>query len=151
MKRLTPVLAVIALLLLNACATPMQAEDYSERFTTTWQASDRFTVSYRDNPDSSDKMATELSLLRAAEIALQHGFHYFVVVSAEDLDEREPVSVPKARGTTRANPDYHLASPAATNTIVCFRDRPAGFAYVALFVKASLRASYGLDRASAPI
>jgi len=129
----------------------MQAEDYSASFTTTWQAPDRFTVSYRDNPDSSAKMATELALLRAAEIALQHGFHYFVVVSPEDLDNRGPAAARTARVATRTGSDYHLASPAATNTIVCFRDRPAGFAYVALFVKASLRASYGLDRASAPI
>ena len=46
---------------------------------------------------------------------------------------------------------YYHASPASSNTIVCFKRKPQGFAYVALFVKASLRAKYGLDQAAATI
>jgi hypothetical protein len=148
MHRLRLIFTAIALLLLNACATPIQVENYSDGFATTWQSTDRFTVSYRNNPDSTAQMATDLALLHSAEIALQHGFYYFILVNNEDSNVQVVTPAGNAKVAGAAASPYRLASPAATNRIIGFQEKPPGFHYVALFVKASLRTRYALDHAS---
>jgi hypothetical protein len=148
MINLKRILPVLALLLLSACVTAMQPQNYSERFETTWESSNRFVVSYRANPASTEKMVTDLSLLLTAETVLQHGFHYFILVDDTDYANRIEQRHQIVEVTAETGPHYRHASPAATNRIICFHEKPPGFAYVALFVKASLRSRYGLDRTS---
>jgi hypothetical protein len=147
MHRLRFTFLAIALLLLSACATPIQVQDYHEDFATTWQSTNRFTVSYRINPNSTEQIAIDLALLRSAEVALNNGFHYFIVANADDssIGIVEPASSTKVIAES-AQP-YRLGNPAATNLIIGFQEKPPGFHYVALFVKASLRTRYDLDRA----
>ena len=140
----TGVIASI-LLLLTACAEPVADKDYAGQFTTRWHASDRFTVSYRANPASSEAVISDLSLLLSAETALEHGFPYFVLVSDETW-----ARLGRDRATARVD-GLIPAPPAASNRVVGFRARPAHFHYVALFVKASLRGRYDLEQAPAAI
>jgi hypothetical protein len=139
-------------LLLTACATALQPDNYVAHITSTRLGSDRFLVAYRGAAGNSDRATIDLTLLRSAEITLQHGFHYFIVVDSADPDA--PIDITPQVGADDATlydgERYHLASPGASNTIVCFRQKPQGFAYVALFVKASLRSKYDLDRVAEP-
>ena len=136
-------------ILLGACAQPPRPQDYAERLSSTWLAADQFTVAYRGNASSRDDEIADLALLRSAEIALQNGFPYFIIVDADAASGANAAGGTDAMPsfTVHAGKRYRLASPGASNTVVGFREKPLGFAYVALFVKASLRAKYGLDQA----
>ena len=138
---------LMLVILLGACAKSPRPQDYAERLSSTWLAADQFTVTYRGNASSRDDEIADLALLRSAEIALQNGFPYFIIVDAASGADAASATDAMPSFTVHAGKKYHLASPGASNTIVGFREKPLGFAYVALFVKASLRAKYGLDQA----
>jgi len=135
------------LLLLNACATAPQPDNYVEQIATTRLGDNRFLVDYRWGAANADTESVDLTLLRSAEIALQHGFPYFIVIDPGDSSLR----VGAEDIATYGGRHYRVVSPGASNTIVCFKQKPRGFAYVALFVKASLRNKYGLDRVAEPV
>lgn len=141
--------AVALALLLGACASPLQPQNYTERLASTWLASDRFTVTYRGTAPGNDTTVADLALLRSAEIALQQGFPYFIIVTTDAPQSADAGGQQAGTPATVAHDGrrYRLADPGRSNTIVGYREKPPGFAYVALFVKASLRAKYGLDQA----
>jgi hypothetical protein len=147
MKTTQSVFLLALLLLLNACAKAPQPDNYVERIATTSLGDNRFLIDYRGGAANADAQTVDLTLLRSAEIALQHGFHFFIVIDAT----ASSLQVGAEDAATYDGQRYQLASPGASNTIVCFRQKPPGFAYVALFVKASLRNKYGLDQVAEPI
>jgi len=146
-----PTSLLILILLLGGCAKPLQPNNYAERISSTWLDANRFIVAYPRN--STDRQVVDLALLHSAEIALQNGFNYFIVVNTDDSVAKSAGALPAAATefTVYNGIRYQHASPASSNTIICFERKPQGFAYVALFVKASLRAKYGLDQQAAPI
>ena len=147
-NRLT--VAALLTLLLNACATPLQPDNYLERIAATRLDLHRFVVGEPADSTDTDETTIDLTLLRSAEIALQHGFPYFVIVDPDARDDSAgslqaaPVEISEYAGKR-----YRHVEPGASNTIICFENKPTGDAYVALFVKASLRNRYGLDQAGA--
>jgi hypothetical protein len=146
---------VTLLLLLGACAKPLQPDNYPEQISSTRLDYDTFEISSPGNRNSVDKKTIDLALLRSAEVALANGFNYFVIVR-RDKSDASALKVGGQDEIELENTDhdptlyrgkrYVHADPDATNTIVCFREKPEGFAYVALFVKASLRSKYRLDQ-----
>ncbi len=147
MKLLPPILIFLLISVLSACATPPQPGNYHERISATRLGTDSFIVSY--SRTSADEQIIDLALLRSAEITLQNGFNYFVVINT---DASSAIDTETGSAGTEFTLHNGLrlphANPGSTNTIVCFKDKPAGAAYVALFVKASLRAKYGLDQSA---
>jgi hypothetical protein len=146
-----PTLLLMLLLLLGGCAKPLQPDNYAERISSTWLDANRFIVAYPRQ--STEQQVIDLALLHSAEIALQNGFNYFIVVNSDDSVDSSAEAVPAAAAEFILYDGirYQHASPASSNTIICFQRKPPGFSYVALFVKASLRAKYGLDQQAAPI
>jgi hypothetical protein len=146
-----PILLLVFILLLGGCAKPLQPDNYAERISSTWLDANRFIVAYPRQ--STEQQVVDLALLHSAEIALQNGFNYFIVVNSDDSAGTSAGAVPAAATEfiVYAGIRYQHASPASSNTIICFKHKPQGSAYVALFVKASLRAKYGLDQQAAPI
>ena len=152
------ILLVLLLLLLNACAKPLQPDNYADLISSTQLEQDTFQVSYGRDTSNEDERAIDLSLLRSAEVALRNGFNYFVIVEADEAASAVTETAytdgqvdgylvtSGYEPTTHGGNSYTHSNPGAENTIVCFKERPDGFAYVALFVKATLRAKYKLDQ-----
>lgn len=132
--------SVLLLLLLNACAKPLQPDNYGDLITSARVEQDTFRVSSPGSASSEDEKSVDLSLLRSAEVALENGFNYFVIIESDGREDSAYAA------TTYAGRTYQHFGPGTNNTIVCFKHKPQGFAYVALFVKASLRAKYNLDQ-----
>ena len=150
MNLLPPILVFLLICVLSACATPPQPGNYHERLSSTRLGTDSFIVSY--SRASSDEQIIDLALLRSAEITLQNGFNYFIVIKTDASSASDTDTGAVESGFTSHNGlRLQHANPGATNTIVCFQNKPAGSAYVALFVKASLRAKYGLDQSAKSI
>ena len=132
--------SILLLLLLNACAKPLQPDNYGDLIASTQLDHHTFQVSSPGSASSEDEKSIDLSLLRSAEVALENGFNYFVIVKSDNQENSA------YDATTYGGESFTHSDPGATNTIVCFKEKPQGFAYVALFVKASLRAKYQLDQ-----
>ena len=146
MNTLQPVIIFLVIALLGACAKPLQPNNYETRISSTRLGTDSFIVSY--SHQATDQQVVDLALLRSAEISLQNGFSYFIIVETDE--SAASYAVAESDGATEFTLHNGLrlqhSEPGATNTIVCFQRKPPGFAYVALLVKASLRAKYGLDQ-----
>jgi len=84
MKTTQSAFLLALLLLLNACSTVLQPDNYVERVATTRLGDSRCLVDYRAGAVNAYTQAVDLTPLRSAEIALQHGFHYFIVIDSAD-------------------------------------------------------------------
>ena len=145
---------LLLVLLLGACAKSIQPDNYPELISSTRLGQDTFVVSYPGTADAANEQATDLALLRSAEVALANGFNYFVIIDNDATNTSAlKVNDQQAGDLEIINPEptlyrgkrYFHTDPATNNTIVCFKEKPEGFAYVALFVKATLRSKYRLD------
>jgi hypothetical protein len=127
---------VLAALLATACATPYQKKGIRGGYDDTQLGENVFRVTFESNTAVSAATTSDYVLLRSAEVALEHGFAFFVVTSGES-------SV-----TVSGNKNWVGTAPSSMNTIACFRDRPEGQAalvYDAKAVRNTLRAKYGID------
>ena len=147
----------LLLLLLSACAKPLLPDNYSEQITSTQLDTNAFQISYSGSTSSADEKTLDLALLRSAEVALANGFNYFIIVNNSDSEastlkvgdqDESDLERTSYEPTLYRGKRYLHADPDADNTIVCFKEKPEGFAYVALFVKATLRSKYQLDQAT---
>ncbi|MCP4331881.1 MAG: hypothetical protein GY785_04435 [Gammaproteobacteria bacterium] len=150
----------LLLLLLSACAKPLQPENYAERISTTRLDDNVYLISYRGSALNAGDKIVDLALLKSAETALEKGFNYFVIVKTSESAKAGAFTTPDNdngqvdnyledggyEATVFEGNTYVHADPGMTNTIVCFKDKPQGFAYIALFLKASLRSKYKLNR-----
>lgn len=162
MKR---VISFALLLLLIGCATPYQKSSAMGGYSETQLSENVFQVHFRGNGYTRLERAEDFTLLRSAEIALEHGYSYFIVVdSAENIDHSiytTPVTTQttanayvsgntvygNARTQTSGGQIFNIRRPSTKNTIVCFKEKPENQAlvYDASFIISSLRAKYKLD------
>lgn len=162
--------------ILAGCATPYQPAGLTGGFSETQLARNVFQVRFKGNGFTRMERATDFTLLRSAELTLQHGYEYFTVVDAEVYRRHLYYTTPTtsttsitgstygtassyggmstysgsfngtANTTTYGGQTYNISKPSTSDTIVCFRKRPKGFAFDAAFVESSIRAKYKLTR-----
>jgi hypothetical protein len=151
---------IVAALLLGACATPYQRQGLRGGFTESQLDENVFRVSFHGNGFTSHDRVADFTLLRSAELAREHGYHFFLIVQASDRTSYSTYTTP-IQSTTTANVTSYggtatttitgggthlIAMPGASNTIVCFTDRPEGYpvVYNADFLYRSLSSRYGI-------
>lgn len=73
--------SVVLLFILAACATPYQQADFFlGGYRDLQLAPDVFRVAFYGNSSTSQERVIDFALLRAAELASQHGAKYFLVL-----------------------------------------------------------------------
>jgi hypothetical protein len=147
-----------------ACATPYQKQGFAGGFSETQLDENAFRVAFRGNGYTSHERVADFTLLRSAELTRAHGYHFFIVVQASERTSYSSHTTPTqstttasatgygnstyvtAHTTTTGGQTYLIAKPGASNTIVCFRDRPDGYemVYNADFLYRSLTQKYGM-------
>jgi uncharacterized protein YceK len=157
---------VFLLALLSGCATAYQQQSFSGGYSETQLGENIFQVSFRGNGYTRRERASDFSLLRSAEVALEHGFRYFVIVESEKGSKLGTYTTPttsyttgsayasgnyaygNATTTTYGGQTYLISKPRATNTILCFKDKPetGGLVFDAQFVSNSIRQKYQLNK-----
>ena len=147
-------------ILLSACATPYQENGLTGGFTETQLDVNVFKVTFRGNGYTNRERAADFALLRSAELALEHGYSYFAIVDSGQHSTNSTYTTPSTTyssasaygntaygsSTTSGHHTYLISKPNATNTIICFKEKPQGFSYNAEFIRKSLRAKYELDK-----
>ncbi len=159
--------AAFVLLSLSACATSYQSKGFTGGHSSTQLDENVFTVSFRGNAYTGKERARDFTMLRSAEIAMEHGYSYYVIIDEDAYTSTGSYTTPQS-STTRldtftfgnvtsgtAKTYYHggetytFSKPQLTNTIVCFKEKPAGvMSYSAKFVVKSIREKYGLEESS---
>lgn len=162
MKRVLGATAVLSLL--TGCATAYQPVGLSGGYSQTQLSDNIFQVSFRGNGYTSAERASDFTLLRAAQLTLSHGFRYFVIVNSNERTKTSAMAMPaqsyttaqaygygnyaygNATTTTYGGQTFVIAKPRATDTIICFKEKPNNNALVfdAQFVEKSIEAKYAI-------
>ncbi len=137
MKRVRHLGYAFLIALLASCATMYQPEGPTGGFSETRLGENIWRVSFKGNGFTSPERATDFAMLRSAEVCLSSGYRYFIV--AESANQRN-VTI----GATNTLL-YTITRPSTTNTVICFVERPSGYAvvYDARFIVGSIRSKYG--------
>lgn len=144
-------------LLLAGCATSYQPYSYfgGGGYKDVQLAENVFKVTVEANAYTSSAKASDLALLRSAELTLQHGFRYFIVGERADHSYSTSYTTPQttnvnvtaygktAYGTanTYGGQTYNFHFPTPSMTITAFKEKPTlqGTVYDAELVSKSLR------------
>jgi len=171
---MTVKIALLALMVIVLCAcatpqpTPYQKANASGGFSETQLDTNVFRVTFHGNSFTQAERAADFALLRSAELTLQNGYSFFVIVDSSQDSKLSSYTTPattlgsatiyknNAYGTaTTYGGQTHLVSkPSMTNTIECFAAKPEGlFSYNARFIEESMKRKYGpgLIRASSQL
>ena len=160
------VLLVSILSVMSGCATGYHASGVGGGYSETVLGENVFRVSFRGNGYSSSERVADLSLLRCADLCLEHGFGFFALVDGSDSETVSTYSTPSHASTTgtvtgvgntaylsaettvRPGRTYIFVKPQRTNTIVCFKEKSktTGVILDATFVSSSIRGKYGMPR-----
>jgi hypothetical protein len=147
----------LAALALSACATEYGPMQNGHGYSDIQVSDNMFRVSFDGNGATKRAQAEDYALMRSAEIAIIHGFDYFLIVSEQTSATIAAYTTPTTTtgsatvmgntvygsATTVGGQTYIISAPSTRNTIVCFKEKPPGTPYNARMVIKSLDAKYG--------
>lgn len=159
------IITLLLIAFLTGCATEYQPNGFTGGFSETQLGENVFRVSFRGNGHTSTERAADFSMLRAAEITLENGFKYFIVVDSKDDASLSTFTTPTtsqttasaygvgnhaygtAYTTTNGGNTFIISRPRVANTIVCFKEKPEdkGIVYDADFLVDSIKKKYDLQ------
>ncbi len=162
----THIILAIFVALLAACATAYQKQGLMGGFSETQLGENVFKVTFKGNSFTSRERASDFTLLRSAELALEKGYKYFIIVDSEKYTKTEAYTTPttshttgsaygtrnraygSATTTTSGGKTYYYSKPRSTNTIVCFKEKPNvdGLVYDTAFVTKSIKKKYDIKK-----
>jgi hypothetical protein len=140
MKQLAIIILFAALL--QGCATSYIANGFSGGYSETQLDENVFKVTFRGNGYTRRERAADFTLLRSAELTLEHGYQYFMLVNANSSTSQSSYTTPtvsnttasvygsgnyaygNASTTTYGGQTYNISKPSSSNTIVCFKKNP---------------------------
>ncbi len=148
--------------LLSGCATSYKERGLTGGYSETQLDENVFRVSFRGNGYTSKERASDFNLLRSAELTLEKGYRYFIIVDSQESVKLSTYTTPTisdtdinvyqsgnhfygdATTTTYGGQTYIYSKPSTTNTIICFKEKPQvnGLVFDADFVANSIRQKY---------
>lgn len=161
-----PYLLFVLVVILSGCATSYQSRGFTGGYSETRLGENIFQVSFRGNGYTGSERASDFSLLRSAELALENGFRYFIIVESKKRSNTVARTTPttsyttgsayvsgryaygNATTTTYGGQTYLITKPSAENTILCFKEKPEidGLVFDADFIARSIKQKYGLNK-----
>jgi hypothetical protein len=156
--------SLLTLLLLSSCATSYQRSGLSGGFSETQLADNVFRVNFRGNGYTSAERVEDFTLLRSAELTMEHGFPYFIIIDSKEGSNYSTYTTPTttnttmnasyygnsaygtAQSTTYGGQTYLIRKPSGSNTVVGFKEKPGGqgVVYESRFVVDSIHSKYGM-------
>ncbi|EJC7061795.1 hypothetical protein V6961_004480 [Vibrio parahaemolyticus] len=152
------------LLFLGGCATAYQEKGLLGGYSETQLDENIFVVRFVGNSSTSKERATAFTLLRSAELTVNHGYSYFSIIDSESYSTDSTFTTPMTAHTTAnvtgfgnnlmgtsmttfsGGDTISVSSPTNTNTIVMFKDRPDNVvSYNAKFMIDSIKKEYGVE------
>jgi hypothetical protein len=150
-----------AFAIVAGCATPYGSTGFAGGYSDTQLAPDAFRITFSGNGFTTPERTQDFALLRAADLTLSHGFHYFAIVAGGSGGSTSTITLPGSSYTTASATGYGnsvygtatttyipptnipIFKPSSGLLIRCFSERPpGGYAFDAQFLSNSLRAKY---------
>jgi len=121
--------------LLSGCATSYQGDGFTGGYSETQLDENVFNVSFRGNEFTRRDRVADFTLLRSAELTLENGFNYFVVIDANSYTTTSTHTTPTTTNTTASayssgnsiyggatssttgGQTYNISKPSESNTI----------------------------------
>ncbi len=141
-----------------ASATDYQKQGSDGGFSEMQLGPQTFRVTFKGNRSTSRERVVDFTLLRSAEIALAHGFQYFVIIDSDRYTETSSYTSPvttetsinpngTATSRTTGGETFFFSEPRAANVILCFQERPQvqEMVYDASFLVRSIKARYDIQ------
>jgi hypothetical protein len=156
----TNILAFLAIATLSGCATPYQRQTAMGGYSETQLSENVFTVIFKGNGYTSRERASDFALLRSAEVALENGYKYFIIIDAQNYTKNIAYTTPttshttgyanthgtlntygnygtysgstygSATTTTYGGQTYLISKPRTSNMILCLKEKPEGNQFV---------------------
>lgn len=157
MKNLTVLLFI---LIITGCSTSYQSDSFTGGYTETQLADNIYKVSFRGNGYTSRSKAEDFTLLRCAELTLQQGYRFFIVIDGRNSSSSSTITTPTTTyssatitgnsiygsSNTYGGKTYMVSKPSSTNTIALLKEKPRNqFAYNAQMIFNNLKNKYDID------
>lgn len=149
--------------LISGCATPYQSRDITGGFEEYFINEGVYKVSFRGNAYTAIEKAINFTLLRSAELTLEKGYNYFLILDEESYFKETKTKMPdriSVNSRVRETPDrirlrvtvkhfpgqeISIHKPRSSNTIMMFQYPPSDDDYYdARFVTRTLKRQYDL-------
>ena len=149
MKRLVSIISILSIL---SCATTYQSQGFSGGFKETQLDVDVYSVVFNGNGFTSLEKTKDFTLLRSAELTLENGYKYFVIVDSDSFIDKKVGSIPTqtynySTGQYDTTQQAFTANkPKSSNTIKMMKTKPRnGFSYNAEFLVKSIKERYEIE------
>ena len=128
---------------------------------------DVFVVSFKGNRHTKKERVADFTLLRCAELTLEHEFQFFEIIQTDSLTSNEKVTFPSwtiTRTTTKGvgknarsirttktvdGQTYTFFKSSASNIIACYKEEPVRkFVYNAEIIYKSITEKYGIKKSA---
>lgn len=165
MKRLFAILFLV--IFMQSCATTYQSAGFTGGFSETQLDENIFRVTFHGNGYTGRERVTDFTLLRSAELTLEHGYKYFVTIDSDSFSKKSLHTTPttsyttgsaysygnymslRATTTTSGGQTYHVSKPGLSNTIICFKEKPEKvISYNAEFIFKNITRKYDIKMPS---
>ena len=158
-------LLLLLCLSLVGCATGYQRQGLTGGYSDTKIQDDIFKVSFRGNAYCYQGRAEDFVLLRSAEVALENGYKYFIIIDGKSSTDTQAYTTPitsntqgmvnmygnqgSYSGTTyySGGQTYIFHKPSTSNTIKCFKEKPENIPamlYDAEQIAKNIKEQYGI-------
>ncbi|PKI17104.1 CC0125/CC1285 family lipoprotein [Colwellia sp. 12G3] len=154
------VISLLGFSLLSGCSTSYQSNGFTGGYSSSQLDENVFTVSFKGNGYTSKEKVKDFVLLRSAELALENGYPYFVIIDKSAYSEESSYTTAsnstttgqvsntgymKAHTTNTGGQTYNYSKPTNSNTIVGFKVKPESFSYSAKYLVKSLKTKYDIE------
>lgn len=110
------IIAVCLMLLLTACATPYGKYGLLGGFTDSQIDENTFSISVDTNGFTSQQTTSMQALYRAADLTIEHGFDFFVIVSGANNSTSMAMAMPGSSTSNTTVNAYGSTAYARTTT-----------------------------------
>lgn len=113
------IIMVVILLFSTGCATGYHRQGWTGGYNESQLQEDTFRVSFKGNAFVDKETVQDYLLLRCAEITIDHGFDYFVILGEENSTAVSNHTTPthvSAQSTSHGNANYSQTKGNATIT-----------------------------------
>lgn len=152
------------MMVIQGCMTQYQRNGFTGGYSETQLDENVFRVSFRGNGYTRRERVSDFTLLRSAELTLENGFKYFVIIDSGSFTSRSTFTTPTRSTTTGSintfgnstffnatsrtigGQTFLISKPSESNTIVLFKEKPKDvFSYNAEFIFKNIGQKYNIN------
>ncbi|MFL2628393.1 MAG: CC0125/CC1285 family lipoprotein [Candidatus Marisimplicoccus sp.] len=128
---------LLLVILISGCSTMYQPTAYTGGYSNSQLDVDKFRVRFGCNGFVSSSYCQDMALLRSAEISIDNGYNYFIILNEDNSASNSSYTTPQqsyttfygsgnyvyANTNTYGGQTYNISKPSTTNTILLIRTR----------------------------